>query len=102
MTAGAFLVVFAAGAGALAVWVDVRFPRLAPDSIRAALVHVGASIALAQLLVLPALHTLVGLGRLLPALVGVCGVALPALAYCLLGALWMMKILRGALRGAAG
>jgi len=94
-----FLVAFAAGAAAVAWWVDARFPTLAPESMRLALIHVGISIVVGQLLVPAVIKTTTGTG--LPELIFVVivGVGLPALVYCFLSALWIMKLLAGQLRG---
>jgi hypothetical protein len=95
----AFLIVFAAGAAALALWVDRRFPGLSPESIRASFLHVGVSIAVGQLLVPLAIKAAAGTGSPELVLVVVFGVALPALVYGFLAAFWVMKLLAGQLRG---
>lgn len=100
MSIGAYLVVFAVSAAALAVWTDVRFPQLGPGSMRAALLHTGVAMAIGQLVVPAAMHAVTGTGSRLLVVVAIAGVGLPALTYTLLAVLWVMKVLRDAVGGA--
>jgi len=81
LTAAVFVVVYALGAGALALWVDVRFPNLAPG----ALMHRVGAAALAT--------CVVSAVPLSPTVVGLIGVFLPALCFSLLTALWLLRSL---------
>jgi hypothetical protein len=92
-----FAVCFLAGAAATAVWVEVRFPRLAPSSLGGAVLHVGGTIVAAQLLTPLATHLLGGSAFL--TLVSTFAVGFPALVYTLLVAIWVIRILRGVARG---
>jgi hypothetical protein len=85
-----FTVALVLAAAALAVWTDVRFPRLEPSSITARLVNAGiASLALV-LIPFPS-----EAGMLL--LLAVLGLFLPALGYAFLTGLWLLRSLQGAL-----
>jgi hypothetical protein len=100
MNTGVLLLCLALGAGAIALWVYVRIGsgRLAPANIRAALLHVGASIVVGQLAV-PVLMKAVLAGDSVPlTLFAVFGIAFPALVYCLLASIWMIRMLQGSLR----
>jgi hypothetical protein len=99
VSVGVFLVVFAVGAGALALWVDERLPRLAPRTLRAALLHVGASVVVAQLVVPIGLRAMAGAASDTVALLGLFGIGLPGLTYSLLAAVWIMKSVHRTLRG---
>lgn len=77
---GAFLIALVLGAGALALWVDVRFPRLAPQGLRGRMA--AAVVALLLLAVLPVWPTMLGL----------LGVFLPVLALALLTTIWLMRV----------
>jgi hypothetical protein len=44
-----FSVAFVAGAGALALWVDRRFPGIRPRDMRGALIHLGVAFVLSRL-----------------------------------------------------
>jgi hypothetical protein len=99
MSVTMFLVLFAVGGAALALWIDVRFPKLAPAALRPALITVGISVLAAQLLVPPALQYLLGTGSWPLSLVGLFCLALPTLTFTFLAAIWVIKIFRGTLTG---
>lgn len=92
-----FSLCFLAGAAAVAVWVDVRFPAIAPQSLRAATLHMGATLIAAQVLVPVATRTLTGSQAL--AILAAFGVGFPALVYSILAAIWLVKIAQAGLRG---
>jgi urea transporter len=84
-----FVPVFLVSAGLLALWIDVRFPRLAPESLsRRVLAAAGALLALQ---VIPILS-----GSAADVYAGLFGITLPVLITALLAALWMLRALRDA------
>jgi len=91
-----YSVVFLVGALALALWTRARFPHLAPAGLRGALIHVGVTMIAGQLLTPVALHLFTSSTSVL---VGVFAVALPALVYTLLAAVWLLQLLSDHLRG---
>jgi hypothetical protein len=97
MTPNVFAVCFLIGALAVALWIDIRFPALAPTGLRPVLWHVGGTIVGAQLLVPLAMHLLGGPPAV--TLVAVFLVAFPALVYTLLAAIWIFRIAGTAFRG---
>jgi hypothetical protein len=97
LSAQLFAFCFLGGAAAIAVWIEVRLPRLAPQSIKAAMLHIGATLIVAQV-VLP-LATAVLTGSRTLALVATFAVALPSLVYCLLAAIWVIRLAHAGLRG---
>jgi hypothetical protein len=99
MSTGFVLLCIALGAGAIALWVHVRVGsgRLAPANLRAALMHVGASLVIGQLAVPLLMKLLVG-GSPVLNLVAIFLIAFPALIYCLLASIWMITMLQGSLR----
>lgn len=97
MDLGFFAICFVVGAGAIALWADARYPALAPSTARNTILHVGATILVAQVLIPVAFKVLTGSEVL--ALVAVFAVALPALVYCLLVGIWVLKLMQGAVRG---
>ena len=99
MSTAVFLILFAVGSAAVAWWIDARFTTLSPESLRTALIHVGISVVVAQLIVPPGLHVLVGAGSQVVTLAALFGLALPALVYSFLAALWVLKLVRGMLGG---
>jgi heme O synthase-like polyprenyltransferase len=98
MAVPVMVLLFAVGAGAIAVWIDARFPRLAPEEMRRALIHVGISIVVAQLLVPIGMRLLLGVETHVATLFAIFGVAFPAIVYALLSGVWVIKLTTGALR----
>jgi hypothetical protein len=99
MSIGVFLIFLGLGAGAIALWAYVRIGsgRLAPGDLRTALIHAGVSLVLGQLAV-PVLVKLIVAAESVPlTLFAVFGIAFPALVYCLLASLWIIRILQGSL-----
>jgi hypothetical protein len=96
MTVHQFLMVLTVGAGLIALWINARFPKLAPDGIRTAIIHVGAAILVGQVL-LPGLTDAVPGNPVLRALVITFVLGLPALVYSLLASIWVIRIAQGAL-----
>ena len=97
MTVSQFLVALALGAGAIALWINHRFPKLAPERLWAAIVHVGIAIVVGQL-VFPAFDYLftANLSPVVRAGVLTFIVGLPALIYALLASIWVILIAQGA------
>jgi hypothetical protein len=96
VTGGGLLAAFAVGAGLIALWVDGRFPKLMPGNLVRTLIHVGLSIVVVQLVVPTIGRTLPG-GPVGIMLLLFC-IAFPALVYCLLTSVWIIKTLQGAIR----
>jgi hypothetical protein len=88
-----FLGCFLAGAGALAIWVDARFPSLMPG-MRGIVLHLMVAFVLVQIgarLVAPAVADLSIPGA---KLIAVIAIVLPLIAYAALAALWMLRLAR--------
>jgi hypothetical protein len=92
-----YSLLFLFGALALALWTRARFPGLTPAGLRGALFHVAVTMIGGQLLTPLALHLLTGSQTVV--LVGVFAIALPALVYTLLAAIWLLQLLSEHLRG---
>jgi hypothetical protein len=86
---GAFLAFLAAGAIAIAVWLDARFQRLGPRDLFGALVHIAIALAVGWLLVPAALATAVAVG--IPPIIALFTIPFPGLIYMSLAALWLLK-----------
>ena len=99
MTVSQFLVALALGAGAIALWINNRFPGMAPGRMVIAFVHVGIAMVIGMALV-PAIDTFVqaNLSPLMRAIVITFAVGLPALVYALLASIWIILIAQGAMR----
>jgi hypothetical protein len=92
----AFALVFVLGAGIIAAWTTVRFPRLASKRIPVIAVHLVIAMVLVQL-VPPAIH-LAGSAPL-GVLASLFLVAFPVLVYSFLVALWLIVLAQNALGG---
>jgi hypothetical protein len=97
ITVQEFLVVLTLGAGAIALWINFRFPKIAPDGFFWAIVHIGAAILVGQVLV-PGFHGLIpDTNPVVRALITTFLLGLPALIYALLCSIWVIRIAQGAL-----
>jgi hypothetical protein len=97
VTVPEFLIALTLGAGAIALWINFRFPKLAPESIRKAVIHVGGALLVGQV-VLPVLHSLIpDVSPVVRALITTFVLGLPALVYALLSSIWVIRIAQGAL-----
>ena len=99
MNPDAFVSLLVAGAWAIALWVEFRFPGFAPVGVRRTSVHLFAGI-LTLLVVMPlGVQAVAAGGSDLAALLAIFGVALPALVYGLLVSVWVIKFAQRSLRG---
>lgn len=99
MNAGMFVVLIALGAAAIAVWIDTRFPGIAPRNVRGIFIHAALAVAAGQLLVPVGLDFVRSLESHVLTLVGVFGMAFPAVIYALLVGVWMIKSAQNQLGG---
>ena len=90
-----FVTIFAVGSGVIAMWIHVRFPKLAPDGLMRAMLHILGAMVFARL-AMAAGRSLGGYESF--ALARVFALYLPVLTYCLLAAIWMMSLTQGAMR----
>lgn len=98
MTVQTFLIALTVGAGMIALWINFRFPKLAPESIRRAVVHVGAALLVGQI-GLPVLHSFIAdVNPMVRALLTIFVLGLPTLVYGMLSSIWVIRIAQGAFR----
>lgn len=83
MSNSVFVLILAAGAGLLAMWVHARFPSLAPERLGRTILHAGTALALLKLTSM--------LGESTPAFTVVFLFVLPALVYALLCTIWVLR-----------
>src|SRR5205823_10018809 len=76
-----FGIAFLLGSGAIALWLDGRFPRWAPADMKRALLRVGIALGAGQVLFPRAWGAVVANGSVLA---GLFAIALPCLTYVLL------------------
>ena len=92
-----FVLVLAVGAGALALWTDVRFPKLGPQSMGGVLVN-----TMAAMIALKLVAGNIGLltsGPPSAAVAAILGVALPGLLYAFISGIWAIRLFQGAYAG---
>jgi hypothetical protein len=86
----AFTAALFAGAALIAVWIAVRFPRLAPRSLTARVVM---TLVVGQLLAFMPIDA----GSYLTLYASLFGIALPIVTLAWLGAFWLLQSLREAI-----
>jgi hypothetical protein len=96
MSSGAFLLVFSLGAAALALWIFVCLPKLAPASMRRAFAHVGVAMVVGVLLK-PALAGVAESGVPLAVFTALFGIALPGLTYMFVAGAWLLRAMSAGL-----
>ncbi len=91
MSPAIFALFVALGAVVIALWIDLRFPTLAPMSLRANFVH--AAVAFVALAIVPvAIEPMFAPGQsLIVQLVGLLGIVFPVLVYAFLAFAWLVK-----------
>lgn len=99
MGVGPTVVMIALGAGAIAFWIDVRFPRFTPADMRGVLIHFGIWLVASYLIAGPAMTFLFEYEQPIHTLAAIFGFAFPVIVYGLLCGFWVMKVLHGVMRG---
>ncbi len=83
MSNSTFVLILAAGAGLLAMWVHARFPSLAPERLGRTILHAATAFALLKLTSM--------FGESATAFAVVFLFVLPALVYALLCTIWILQ-----------
>jgi hypothetical protein len=91
MSRDTFVLLYVLGSGALAVWVALCLPRLAPRSFRAGAIHLAVAVVVGAVLG-PVLHAVPGLPSVLSVLTALFVLALPAITYMLLVGMWLVQL----------
>lgn len=91
MSPAIFLLLLALGAAVIAVWIDLRFPGLAPETLRANFVH--AAVAFVALTIAPVvIDPIFSNGQsLVVQLVALFGILFAVLVYAFLALAWLVK-----------
>jgi hypothetical protein len=80
---------------AIALWLDARFPEIAPPNLTRALLRTIIALAVSQIVFPPVWEA--ALARS-PVLVAIFAVAFPCLTWVLLSAIWSIRQLQATLR----
>jgi hypothetical protein len=84
MSNSLFVFMLSIGSALLALWIHVRFPKLAPEHVGKTLLHTG--IAFALLRMMPSM-----IESPVIALITIVVLVVPALSYALLCSIWMLR-----------
>jgi hypothetical protein len=96
MTTQTFVLALAASCALLALWVEVRFPKLAPEG----LLRIFANMLVAVVGMHVAAHLVtVGADEPLTRFASVFALALPALTYVFLSTIWVLRLIQTSLQG---
>jgi uncharacterized membrane protein len=99
MTAGQLLITFTIGTAALAVWSYVRWPGVAPVTMKGAALRVGIALVLLQIGVATLEIGIAAVPSL--AVLIVVGAVIPVLTYTFLASIWFLKVCADQIRGPA-
>jgi len=91
VTVSMFIVSIAVGAGAIAMWINLRFPKLMPWSMAKLLLHLVVAFVCVYA-VKPGIEMILGSGLPAGRLIGVFAIAFPALVYNFLVCAWMIRL----------
>jgi uncharacterized membrane protein YedE/YeeE len=91
LTVHTFLFCLAVGAGAIALWLDFRLPKLMPWSMRRLLVHIVIALAVVYF-VGPAMSFVTSSAVPAAGLAAVFCIAFPVLVYEFLVGVWMIRL----------
>jgi hypothetical protein len=98
MTSGQFLIALTLAAAALALWSYVRWPGVAPTTMKAAVIRVAIALVLLQVGA-----AALGIGIAAAPSMGILmlvGTVIPALTFAFLASIWFMKVCADQIRGA--
>lgn len=99
MPSSVFWIVLPCAAAALALWLDVRYPKLAAASLQTAVFHAAASFLVISVVVPGIAQAVLVSETLLAIEVAAIGIVLPGFVYALSACLWLVKLGRQALSG---
>ena len=91
MNVSLYVVLFAIGSAAVALWITVRFPKLMPWNMAVLLVHLVLAF-LCVYAVGPGMAAVSASGIPSPRITGVFAVAFPVLVYNFLVGSWMVRL----------
>ena len=91
MTGGSLVACLTLGAGALALWIGVRFPGRGPQRLAAIALHLALSLVAVQAAPVVMRMLIDARESASVGVLALLGVFLPALVYVFLSALWLMR-----------
>ena len=98
MSSASLVVSISLGSAAVALWVFVRFPRLAPARAGLKMAHLVAALAVAQFVAPPAMSFVIhGSDAVGPSLLALFLIFVPSQLWAYLSGIWVLALLRNAL-----
>jgi hypothetical protein len=98
VSSASLVVTMSLGSAAVALWVFIRFPRLAPARGGVRMAHLVAALAVAQFAAPPAMSFLIhGSSALWPSLLALFLIFVPSQLWAYLSGIWVLALLRNAL-----
>jgi hypothetical protein len=99
LTASALVLCMSVGGALLALWIAVRYPKLAPAHPVAKMLHVVVALTVAQFAAPSAMRGVLWIGETLPLeLFALFLIFLPSQVYAYLSGIWVLALLRDALQ----
>jgi hypothetical protein len=98
MTVGTFIIFIAVGSALVALWINVRFPKLMPWNLGRMLLHVVIAV-LCVYAVGPAMSIVTDSGIPAPNLAAVFGIGFPTLVYEFLVGAWLIRLAQATASG---
>jgi hypothetical protein len=98
MTVHTFVICMAVGAAVVALWINVRFPRLMPWKMGRLLIHIVLALLAVQA-VSPAIGSVLSLRIPAASLVAVFAIAFPVLVYNFLVGAWLIRLAQASAGG---
>jgi peptidoglycan/LPS O-acetylase OafA/YrhL len=98
MSSASLVIAMSLGSAAVALWVFVRFPRLAPARAGVKMAHLVAALAVAQFVAPPAMSFVIhGSDAVGPSLLALFLIFVPSQLWAYLSGIWVLALLRNAL-----
>jgi hypothetical protein len=98
MSSASLVVTMSLGSAAVALWIFVRFPRLAPARAGLKMAHLVAALAVAQFIAPPAMTFVIhGSEAVGPSLLALFLIFVPSQLWAYLSGIWVLALLRNAL-----
>lgn len=100
MSGVTFAIAFMLGSGMIALWVNVRFPRLCPQELRRAFLHLVGGVIVLDVMTRVGAHLTPDMGSFAATrITEVFVFTLPSLTYFLVAVTWMIRATQGLMAG---
>jgi hypothetical protein len=98
VSSASLVIAMSLGSAAVALWVFVRYPGLAPERAGFKMAHLVAALAVAQFVAPPAMSFVIhGSNALWPSFLALFLIFVPSQLWAYLSGIWVLALLRNAL-----